>query len=659
MDNNKITCSCNQKFIEDDFKRHFKKCDSFRNYFSEFDKSFGELLKTYSKQSENMLIIRVLLIEYTLVIEKKIKSIFGIDYSMNNSNFNKEADVGKSISNVNSSKYYNDDRINQMNGFNAQQEYKSNVYNNISNVNKQDEVNPFNSKFNNNSNSNNNNNNQFDYNHNEHNQIDIEQNIDICEICGDIDILYLDCFHKICQNCINNLIIKDLFNVKCPTCSVPVEDYFLKQLIGEEKYKDLEMSQLKKIHMENSIICANGSCKQPIQFEKGNVNYNQQDEKGGKLSKKACEDYANQRCRCPSCKTEFCVDCLSTPYHIDKTCVEHKLFQQSKKCKYCGEVVNSSNKGPSDDCCKQEECSTRYKKSCKKKLKCGHDCLGHINEGNCLRCLDEECKSFVNKFNITKDEYCGICYTEGLESAPCVELDCGHIIHHHCIVSQIEKKWIGPEINLKFIHCSFCNQELSTSNNKDIESILKPYKDLRDKMILMTKERVKFEGLDKDKRVLDPNDKYYNKPLEYGIDKILYYLCYKCKKPYFAGLKECGAQNDREHDPKDLICGSCGALDGVAGVSDCSKHGKEYIEYKCKFCCEISSWFCWGTTHFCESCHVRQCKHDYVTKIPKDKLPKCNGESQCKLKIKHPPNGEEFALGCSICRNDAANRKDF
>jgi E3 ubiquitin-protein ligase MYCBP2 len=48
-----------------------------------------------------------------------------------------------------------------------------------------------------------------------------------------------------------------------------------------------------------------------------------------------------------------------------------------------------------------------------------------------------------------------------------------------------------------------------------------------------------------------------------------------------------------------------------------------------------------------------------VTKIPKDKLPKCNGESQCKLKIKHPPNGEEFALGCSICRNDAANRRDF
>ena len=47
----------------------------------------------------------------------------------------------------------------------------------------------------------------------------------------------------------------------------------------------------------------------------------------------------------------------------------------------------------------------------------------------------------------------------------------------------------------------------------------------------------------------------------------------------------------------------------------------------------------------------------YVT-IPKEKLPKCNHKT-CELRMKHPPNGEEFALGCSVCRNNEENFKDY
>ena len=97
---------------------------------------------------------------------------------------------------------------------------------------------------------------------------------------------------------------------------------------------------------------------------------------------------------------------------------------------------------------------------------------------------------------------------------------------------------------------------------------------------------------------------------------------------------------------------------GVAGTTDCKIHGKDFIEYKCKFCCKIASWFCWGTTHFCEDCHARQCKGDYVSKYPKEKLPKCNHKT-CELRMKHPLNGEEFALGCSVCRNNEENFKDY
>ena len=171
--------------------------------------------------------------------------------------------------------------------------------------------------------------------------------------------------------------------------------------------------------------------------------------------------------------------------------------------------------------------------------------------------------------------------------------------------------------------------------------------------------------LDKDERLTNPNSKWYHNELSYALNRITYYMCYECKEPYFAGLRECGDgpnvnQNDpnKEYDPKHCVCSKHANIFGVAGVTDCKTHGKEFIEYKCKFCCKSASWFCWGTTHFCDDCHARQCKGDYVSKYPKELLPKCDPKT-CEIKIPHPPNGEEFALGCRICRIEKANMKNF
>src|SRR3569833_360372 len=96
-----------------------------------------------------------------------------------------------------------------------------------------------------------------------------------------------------------------------------------------------------------------------------------------------------------------------------------------------------------------------------------------------------------------------------------------------------------------------------------------------------------------------------------------------------------------------------------AGIKNCKKHGTDFIEFKCKFCCNISQWFCWGNTHFCEPCHKRQNEGDYVSRYERSRLPKCPGPEKCPLKIKHPEKGEEFALGCALCRNEQANARDF
>lgn len=175
-------------------------------------------------------------------------------------------------------------------------------------------------------------------------------------------------------------------------------------------------------------------------------------------------------------------------------------------------------------------------------------------------------------------------------------------------------------------------------------------------------ERLKYEGMDKDERLKNPKDPYYNKPMEYAIATFSYYQCFKCKKPYFGGKKSCELllqeQNNekQEFDPKELVCANCC---DILPLESCSKHGKDYIEFKCKFCCNVAQWFCWGNTHFCETCHQKQCNGDYVSKYAKDKLPKCNGKKDCPLKIDHKPNGEECALGCSLCRNYKESQKNF
>lgn len=75
----------------------------------------------------------------------------------------------------------------------------------------------------------------------------------------------------------------------------------------------------------------------------------------------------------------------------------------------------------------------------------------------------------------------------------------------------------------------------------------------------------------------------------------------------------------------------------------CPKHGIDFLEYKCKFCCSIAVFFCFGTTHFCDTCHD---DFQRLTNIPKIKLPKCPAGpkasqlmgDECPLHIVHPPS---------------------
>ena len=96
-----------------------------------------------------------------------------------------------------------------------------------------------------------------------------------------------------------------------------------------------------------------------------------------------------------------------------------------------------------------------------------------------------------------------------------------------------------------------------------------------------------------DERITNPNDKdYFRQPEKYALARFAYYECFKCSTPYFGGKKECENQRDMnmgDFKKEELVCTQCAAKDmkDATGATNCKTHGTEFIEYKCKFCCNI------------------------------------------------------------------------
>ena len=129
------------------------------------------------------------------------------------------------------------------------------------------------------------------------------------------------------------------------------------------------------------------------------------------------------------------------------------------------------------------------------------------------------------------------------------------------------------------------------------------YEVIKDKSL----KRLKFEDSDEDKKRLStPNDPYYKQPLKYALSVYSYYMCFKCKKPYFGGRKACGGeQNKDDFNPKELICSE--HFPPIPGVTECKTHGKEFVEYKCKQYQIIY----YVTFFFVYRLAEEPCKHDY------------------------------------------------
>lgn len=605
----RLLCECGNEFTEKEFSHHFGKCELFMRQFDEFDKVFGKLLKSYSHPRSRLRIIRFLIIQYIKLIDMKAPvNQISKSPSVFRGGAPRESSLPSPFQNIHNSKA------------------------------------PF------------------------------SNNITSQNICSDCqkrnEFIYLNCVHPVCYHIFLSDAEKNIYQMKCRQCGKLIEESVKKQILGNEKYEELLKKNSSFIAPDTGRLIQCPKCKAKSFFEEGKVNYNDKDANGKKMTKQACEDFAKHRVRCYNCQNNFCVECKCMPYHLGKTCLEYKNFISSVKCRFCDKVIKNENKGPDNDVCNDPDCKERYTFCCKKVLPCGHKCFGVKNERNCPPCLDKECKDFHGNFDQSKDDYCPICFTEGLGSAPTAVLSCGHYVHYHCLKQRLISKWNGPNITFAHNMCPSCNKWFYCKDIPELQKMIDENGKLYQKVREMALKRLEDEHLDKDPRLTDKNSPWYGKKTEFAMKRLSFYQCYVCKNPYFAGRRECGDNPDvagggrgrgngnikESFDPKQLICGNHANLSQVKGFTNCKTHGKDYVVYKCKFCCNIATWFCWGDTHFCEECHKRQCAGDYVSKIPKNQLPRCD-QRQCPSGGNHPPNGEEYGLWCSICKSEKEDRE--
>lgn len=198
------------------------------------------------------------------------------------------------------------------------------------------------------------------------------------------------------------------------------------------------------------------------------------------------------------------------------------------------------------------------------------------------------------------------------------------------------KQYNGPRIVFNYLDCPDCKQRIKAPQCPQLDKEVKKQELFEQTVIKKCMERAKFEELHKHDRVCkNKDDRFYGKLQEYAMAKLSYYMCFKCQNPYFGGMKDCDAANQdyANFKKEELVCGKCAAVAVGGGEKTCKKHGTDFIEFKCKFCCSIAQWFCWGNTHFCEPCHKKQCAGDYVSRKKREELPQCPGASKCPLKI--------------------------
>ena len=441
----------------------------------------------------------------------------------------------------------------------------------------------------------------------------------------DNHILALSCGHSYCKSCLSRFSDLQLKNnalsVCCPICLNPLNDANL-SFINPKLPALLQEKMLHAFYPDAHLVeCP--SCHQSFMFEPGKeldkLNYRPE----------VLDSWRLYRATCTMCMKTFCTNCKTCPFHDEFTCEEQELLNQNIICRFCGNPAKGYERANiCERVCWQEECHENLKIACNHMCHCGHPCSGIKGEKEHFGCA--ECNQ----------NYCVIC-AELCTVKPSVKMTCGHTAHMECLINFFKAHPVPQRgiINLPRHQMMDCDK---LPYHECVSNIASGWIQIDQRIHQKINKIIQKEDtIHKEEHVTNPASDYYNKPVKFGEDNFLFYMCLNCHKIYYGGHKECGQEDDPNADTRCLRC-----LREYSNSNTCPKHGEAGMVIKCFFCCRPSLFFCFGTTYFCEECH----------KTPSSpKVIPCNGH--CPFSP-HKPNGtREIVSYCTIC--EAEREKNF
>eukprot|EP00744_Colponema_vietnamica_P012621 GILI01017711.1.p1 GENE.GILI01017711.1~~GILI01017711.1.p1 ORF type:complete len:433 (-),score=20.60 GILI01017711.1:40-1338(-) len=213
---------------------------------------------------------------------------------------------------------------------------------------------------------------------------------------------------------------------------------------------------------------------------------------------------------------------------------------------------------------------------------------------------------------------CMVCMCE-LEDDPSVTLYCGHAFHTDCIRECLKRSEdycnTGDHIAFQSAKCpGGCGRIVTHSVSTASASVISRKLQVE----ALTRRELRFEDGKSE-------------------DDLLFYVCSRCTKPFYGGLRHCPRMMGKEppKDPKELVCEAC------ATDFSCTYHGRDSVLYKCRFCCNPAAHRCFGSYYVCNRCDTR-----WTSAVPD--IIVCN-PATCPLGGDHP--GHTYAIGCGLCDN--------
>ena len=390
------------------------------------------------------------------------------------------------------------------------------------------------------------------------------------------------CCSTLSQSCLASYInqyvaaCKSVSSIPCPqpSCGKELTTAMIQSILPPADFEAyLHATLVAFIEQDqHSFICPNDACKSVISIAPFNPPVipdviPEKDEDGRTLSAEAWLHFCEYRVRCRECNLIFCASCKTTPYHKGYTCSAYKDYQSARHCRFCTQRLDGGNqyRHPSSsialkDVCTEEECVKKAEQSCERMLPCGCPCQGIKGEVACLPCLKHDLE--------IAEEFCPVCYVEELSAAPCIKMTgpCLHVVHYQCALTKITSKWPGARISFEFRTCPVCKQNMA---HPALETVLAPVIAMESGIIEKALQRLKYEARESDPAITQKGGEFFQNAVGFAMKNYLFYQCFKCQRPYFAGGYQCVDASVQGFDPSELICPSC----QPSSVEDCIAEG--------------------------------------------------------------------------------------